>query len=70
MVSRPPSNHHFSGIDPRGDAVFTHLTSEKSAQAIRRAGIKAVSAGHGTPMGVFCMPLLADDFARTSGSGS
>ena len=43
--------------------VLTHLTAEKSAGAIRWAGIKAVSAGHGTPMGVFCMPLLPDHFA-------
>jgi len=43
--------------------ILTHLTSETAVRAIRRAGIKAVSAGHGTPRGVFCMPLLADYFA-------
>ena len=41
---------------------FTHLTAEKSTGAIRRVGIKAVSAGHGTPRGVFCMPILPDHF--------
>ena len=43
--------------------VLTHLTPEKDAGAIRRSGIRAASAGYGTPRGVFCMPILPDNFA-------
>ena len=43
--------------------VLTHLTSEETVRAIRRSGIRAASAGLGTPRGVFCMPILPDYFA-------
>ncbi len=43
--------------------ILTHLSSEKDAKAIHCSGIKAVSAGYGTPKGVFCMPILPDYFA-------
>jgi hypothetical protein len=37
-------------------AILTHLAAEKAAGSIQRSGIKAFSAGHGSPRGVFCMP--------------
>jgi hypothetical protein len=43
--------------------ILTHLTADKDAKAIRRSGIRAASAGYGTPRGVFCMPILPDYFA-------
>lgn len=43
--------------------ILTHLTPEKAARPILRAGIRAISHGLGTPEGVFCMPILPDDFA-------
>lgn len=43
--------------------ILTHLTPEKEAHKIRRAGIRAISPGHGTPSGVFCMPVIPDYFA-------
>jgi hypothetical protein len=43
--------------------ILTHLTSEKDAKAIRRSGIRAATAGYGTPRGVFRMPILPDYFA-------
>lgn len=42
--------------------ILTHLTSAKREGSIRRAKIKPVSPGYGTPRGVFCMPLLLDYF--------
>ncbi len=43
--------------------ILVHLAPEKVAKAIRRTGIRAASAGYGTPSGVFCMPILPDHFA-------
>jgi hypothetical protein len=43
--------------------ILTHLTPEEEARAIRRSGIRAATAGYGTPRGVFCMPILPDYFA-------
>ena len=43
--------------------ILTHLAAEKDAPSIRRAGIKGSDTGHGTPMGVFCMPMLPNFLA-------
>lgn len=43
--------------------ILTYLTPEETVRAIRRSGIRAATAGIGTPRGVFCMPILADYFA-------
>lgn len=43
--------------------ILTHLTPERESRKLVRAGIRAISPGHGTPRGVFCMPILPDYFA-------
>ena len=43
--------------------ILTHLASEKDTKSIDRTGIKAVSSGHRTPKGVFCMAITPNYFA-------
>lgn len=43
-------------------ALFVHVTAQKNARAIRRAGIKVAPVNHLIPQGIFALPVLPNFF--------